>query len=153
MIEFRAITEENFDEVIEMRNADGERFVAPNSVSLAQCWLYRDNGDVFPAAIYADDKPVGFILLEEDMDEEKLMIWRMMLPQENCGKGYGTEAVRSIVELARESGKYKGVYLDCNRENFCAMHVYKKVGFEPTGDINYGDIEMAILFKKDSEAV
>ena len=147
MISFRAITEENFDAIIGMKNPDSERFVAPNSVSLAQCWLYRDSGDVFPAAIYTDDEPVGFILLEEDMDEEKLMLWRMMFPPENCGKGYGTEAVRKIVELARESGKYKGIYLDCNAENAAAMHVYKKAGFVPTGDTNHGDVEMAIIFR------
>ena len=147
MITFRAITEDNFDAIIGMRNLDGERFVAPNSVSLAQCWLYRENGDVFPAAIYRGEEPVGFILLEEDADEEKLMLWRMMFPPENCGRGYGTEAARKIVELARESGKYKGIYLDCNAENTAAMRVYKKAGFAPTGDINHGDVEMAIIFR------
>ena len=70
MINFRGITEDNFDDIIKMSNPEGERFMAVNSVSLAQCWLYRDNGDVFPAAIYDDDVPVGFILLEEDMDED-----------------------------------------------------------------------------------
>ena len=147
MINFRGITEDNFDDIIKMSNPEGERFMAVNSVSLAQCWLYRDNGDVFPAAIYDDDVPVGFILLEEDMDEEKLMLWRIMFPTENCGKGYGTEAVRKIVEMARASGRYRGIYLDCNAENVIAMHVYEKVGFVPTGDINYGDVEMAIIFK------
>ena len=147
MINFRRIDEENFDAIIGMRNPDGEKFMALNSVSLAQCWLYRDNGDVFPAAIYNDDIPVGFILLEEDTDEEKLMIWRMMFPTENCGKGYGTEAVRRIVEMARASGKYEGIYLDCNAENVVAMHVYEKAGFAATGDINHGDVEMAIKFK------
>ena len=151
MINFRAITEDNFDEIIKMRNAAGERYVAQNSVSLAQCWLYRDNGDVFPFAIYNDDEIVGFMLLEEDIDEEKLMLWRMMLwrmmlPEENCGRGYGTEAVRLIVKLAKESGRYRGIYLDCNEENRAAMHVYEKAGFERTGDINYGDAEMAIIF-------
>ena len=33
MVNFRAITEDNFDEIIKMRNPDGERFVAQNSVS------------------------------------------------------------------------------------------------------------------------
>ena len=146
MINFRAITENNFDDIIKMRNPYGERFVAQNSVSLAQCWLYRDNGDVFPFAIYNDDELVGFMLLEEDMDDEKLMLWRMMLPEENCGRGYGTEAVRLMVKLAEDSGRYRGIYLDCNEENRVAMHVYEKVGFERTGDINYGDAEMAIIF-------
>ena len=46
--------------------------MASNAVSLAQAWLYRDNGDVFPFAIYDDDTLVGFMLVEEDMDEKRL---------------------------------------------------------------------------------
>ena len=45
MINFRKITEENFDAVIRMKRPEGENFVAPNAVFLAQAWLYRDNDD------------------------------------------------------------------------------------------------------------
>ena len=146
MINFRGIDEDNFDCIIKMKNPDYARFVADNSVSLAQAWLYRNDGDVFPFAVYNDDEPVGFMLLEEDMDEKKLMLWRIMLPTENCNKGYGTAAIELLIKLARESGRYAGLYLDCNAENLPAMHVYRKLGFVPTGDINYGDIEMKIDF-------
>ena len=53
MIRFRAITEENFDCIIRMKRPPGEGFVADNSYSLAQAWLYRSAGDVFPFAIYS----------------------------------------------------------------------------------------------------
>ena len=55
MINFRKITEDNFDAIIKMKRPDGENFVASNAHSLAQAWLYRDDGDVFPFAIYNDD--------------------------------------------------------------------------------------------------
>jgi len=146
MINFRKIDEDNFETIVRMKNPDAACFVADNCYSLAQAWLYRDNGDVFPFAIYDDDVPVGFMLLEEDIDERKLMLWRIMFPPENCRKGFGTAAVRLIIDLARESGKYDGLYLDCHEENAAAMGLYKKLGFEPTGDINHGDIEMRIVF-------
>lgn len=100
MVTLRAITEDNFDAIIAMKRPEGEGFVAPNSVSLAQCWLYRDNGDVFPCAIYAEKTPVGFLLLEED--ERTLMIWRIMLPEEYTGHGYGRAAVEEVI---RPTGK------------------------------------------------
>ena len=146
MVNFQKITEANFDAIIRMKRPEGERFVAPNSVSLAQAWLYRENEDVFPFAICDGDMPVGFMLLEEDMDEEKLMLWRIMVSPEQEGKGYGTAAVRLLIELARKSGKYRGLYLDCDRENKAAWHVYEKLGFRPTGDINHGSVEMQLLF-------
>ena len=62
MINFRAINEDNFDAVIRMKRPDNEHFVASNAYSLAQAWLYRDAGDVFPFAIYNDDEPVGFMM-------------------------------------------------------------------------------------------
>ncbi|MGM9537000.1 MAG: GNAT family N-acetyltransferase [Candidatus Onthomonas sp.] len=144
MITFRAITEDNFDAIIAMKRPEGERFVAPNSVSLAQAWLYRDNGDVFPCAIYEEEAPVGFLLLEEDAEERKLMLWRIMFPPEHTNKGYGTDAVRLLIRLAKESGRYDGLYLDCAPANTAARHVYEKLGFRPTGDINHGDVEMCL---------
>ncbi|BCK44867.1 hypothetical protein DAT300_04060 [Streptococcus suis] len=43
-------------------------FVAPNVSSLADAWLYRENGDVFPYAIWADEQVVGFALIDIDED-------------------------------------------------------------------------------------
>lgn len=67
MVNFRTITEGDFDAVINMKRPEGEGFVASNAVSLAQAWLYRDNRDVFPFAIYDGDTLAGFMLVEEDM--------------------------------------------------------------------------------------
>ena len=147
MITFRAIDEDNFDTIINMKPSGEKKFIAENSVSLAQCWLYRNNGDVFPCAIYNDDVPVGFLLLEEDMDENKLMIWRMMIDASYTCRGYATEAVGRVIELARESGRYDALYLDCNPENAVAVRIYLKAGFEPTGEINHGDLEMKYNFR------
>ena len=144
MIHFRSITEENFDAILRMRRPEGEGFVASNAYSLAQAWLYRENGDVFPCAIYHEDTPVGFLLLEEDAEERKLMLWRIMFPPEQENKGYGTAAVRLLISLARESGRYSELYLDCNEKNAAAMHIYRKLAFQPTGDINHGDLEMRL---------
>ena len=86
MINFRAITEENFDAIIRMKRPDNEGFVASNAYSLAQAWLYRDNNDVYPFAIYNDEEPVGFMMLDEDLEERYLVIWRVMFPEEYQNK-------------------------------------------------------------------
>ena len=142
MVTLRAITEDNFDAIIAMKRPEGEGFVAPNSVSLAQCWLYRDNGDVFPCAIYAEETPVGFLLMEED--ERTLMIWRIMLPEEHTGHGYGRAAVEEVIRRAKASGKYDRLQLDCAPENHRARRLYERLGFRPTGEINHGSVEMAL---------
>ena len=142
MVTLRAITEDNFDAIIAMKRPEGEDFVAPNSVSLAQCWLYRNNGDVFPCAIYAEETPVGFLLLEED--ERTLMIWRIMLPEEHTGHGYGRAAVEEVIRRAKDGGRYDRLQLDCAPENHRARRLYERLGFRPTGAINHGSVEMAL---------
>lgn len=140
MVCFRKITEDNFKAIIQMKRPEGERFVASNAYSLAEAWLYREAGDVYPFAIYDDEVPVGFMMLDEDLEERCLVVWRILFPEEHQNKGYGTEAIRQIIRLARESEKYDFMIIDYAPENVIARHVYEKLGFVPTGEISNGEI-------------
>lgn len=146
MIGFRKITEENFDAIIKMKRPDEEGYVASNAYSLAQAWLYRDANDVYPFAIYDDEMPVGFMMLDEDLEERSLVIWRIMFPVEHQNKGFGTLAIKKIIQMAKESGKYDFVIIDYVPENKIAGHVYEKAGFKPTGEISNGEIVMRLDF-------
>ncbi len=147
MIHFKDITEDNFDAIVQMRRPPEEGFVASNAYSLAQAWLYRNNNDVYPFAIYNDEIPVGFMLLDEDLEERSLVIWRIMFPPEHQKKGYGTQAIGKIIQMARDSGKYDYMLIDCVPQNTVAKHVYEKLGFQPTGEIvNDGEIELRLSF-------
>lgn len=146
MISFRKITEDNFAAIVQMKRPDNEKFVASNVYSLAQAWLYREAGDVYPFAIYHEETPVGFMMLDEDTEERCLVIWRIMFPEEHQGKGYGTQAIKQIIQMAKDSGKYDFIILDYVPENTVAKHVYEKLGFLPTGEIvNNGEIEMKLV--------
>lgn len=84
------------------------------------------------------------MLLEEDMEDERLDLWRIMLPPENEGKGYGTAAVKLMIQYAKDSRRYKSIGLLCGPKNHNARHIYNKLGFQPTGEICYGDVEMRL---------
>lgn len=142
MINFRQITEANFNAVIALKRPEDEHYVAPNAVSLAQAWLYREANDVFPFAVYEDDALVGFVILDVDEEERCLVLWRIMFPEEHANKGYGTQAIKQIIDLARASGKFDSIILTYKPENAIAKHVYEKIGFKPTGEISHGEIEL-----------
>ncbi|MDE6918067.1 MAG: GNAT family N-acetyltransferase [Lachnospiraceae bacterium] len=146
MIHFRKITEDNFNVIMQMKRPEGEHFVASNAYSLAEAWLYKDAGDVYPFAIYNDETPIGFMMLDEDREERCLVIWRIMFPEEHQNKGYGTEAMRQVIRLAKESGKYDFMIIDYAPENEIAKHVYEKMGFVPTGEISDGEIVAKLQF-------
>ena len=51
MINLKLVDESSFQVVLDLKISDADkraRFVAPNVRSLADAWLYRENGDVFP---------------------------------------------------------------------------------------------------------
>lgn len=146
MVRFKGITEDNFDEIVRMKRPEGETFVASNVYSLAQAWLYRDAGDVYPFAIYDEDTPVGFMMLDEDQEERCLVVWRILISEANLNQGYGTEALGQIIRLAKESGKYDFMILDCDPENKRAWHVYEKVGFRDTGEMENGESILRLNF-------
>ena len=126
---------------MQMKRPEGENFVASNAYSLAQAWLYREANDVYPFAIYHDDIPVGFMMLDEDLEERCLVLWRIMFPPMHQNRGYGTQAIREIIALAKSSRKYDFMIFCCAPENRIAKHVYEKLGFSPTGEIVHGEIE------------
>lgn len=145
VIHLEEITEDNFEAVIAMKRPEDEHFVASNCYSLAQAWLYRNDNDVFPYAIYLDDTPVGFILLEEDEKERELWIWRIMFPEEHANKGYGSAAIRLVIDHAKTKlNKYDDLCVDCAITNERARHVYEKLGFRKSGRMNHGDEEMRL---------
>jgi len=147
MIRFKEIDEGNFRAVVNMKMPEGQRFVAPNAVSLAQAWLFRNKAGVHPYALYDDgDVLVGFLMVDDDPEERTFFIWRLMIALEHQNKGYGTEAIKKALDMARESGKYDRAALDYVPENKVAEHVYKKLGFLPTGEIDDGEIVMRLDF-------
>ena len=144
MIHFCAIDETNFPAIIGMTPPEGERFVSSNAYSLAQAWLYRDAGDVHAFAIHDGDAPVGFMMLDADDDPRCLILWRIVIAPAQRGRGYGTAAVRELIRLARESGRYDSILLGCAPENRDAEHVYRKLGFVPTGVVEHGEAEFKL---------
>lgn len=148
MILFREIDEENFGAIVSMKLPEAQRaFVADNAYSLAQAWLYREDDDVFPCAIYADETPVGFLMAEIDREAREFIIWRIVVAPEYQGKGYGTAAVKLAVQMARESGKFDFATIDYKRGNEAVRRAYEKAGFAPTGEMAFGDeVVMRLTF-------
>lgn len=146
MIQFKKITEENFVKILCMEQAEGQHFVPPNAESLAQAWLYYENHDVYSFAIYHDEAPVGFMQLEEEMENRCMYLWRIMIDAAYQGQGYGTAAVEKIIDLVRESGKYAYMELGCKPDNMRGMHIYEKLGFRLAGPEENGELPMRLNF-------
>lgn len=138
MIEFREITANNFKDIVNMKLPEN-KFVAPNVYSLAQAWLFPNFAR--PYAIYNDGTLIGFIMFDVDYEERELGIWRLMIAQEHQNQGFGYQVLQKVIsEWDRE--KFDYIHLSCVPENAKALHLYKKVGFRETGEMDGDELVM-----------
>lgn len=130
MLEFVPVEEANFEHVIRLEVKESQsQFVAPNVRSLAECYLYRKNDDVFPYAIEADGTLVGFLLLDLDAEEEEMMIWRLMIDKEYQGKGYGKQTIQKVIEMAEKDPQYTVLIADYVKGNDGMGKLLRNLGF------------------------
>lgn len=132
-ISLREITVDTVNRVIDLYDSlteDQQKYLPPNAVSIAQAhylpkaWL---------RVIYADETPVGFLMLYDDPDRGEYFLWRLMIARPFQRKGFGSKAVRLLADYVRNRPRAK--YL-------CASFVpmgeglatfYEKNGFEFEG--------------------
>lgn len=70
-----------------------------------------------------------------------------MIDQAYQGNGFGQEAILKCIEFIKTEpfGNSHKVCLTCHQSNTCALHIYKKLGFLPTGKYDDEEIELALF--------
>ena len=144
MVELREITEENYEECLNLNIADSQKnFVSSNVHSLAQAWVYYDTA--FPFAIYADDVMVGFIMLGYYEVKGYYTLWKFMIDEKYQNKGYGKKALRLGIDYLVKRFKVKEVYTAYYSTNHIARDLYASIGFCETGEIVGNEIGMKLI--------
>ena len=139
-VSLREITSETVRQICSLSDTLSEqqqKMVAPNAISIAQAYF---SDEAWFRAIYADDTPVGFIMLYDDSEKAEYFLWRLMIAEPFQGKGYGRKAIKLLVEYVRTrpgASELLASYvpIEGGPEGF-----YRKLGFEPTGEIDDGEI-------------
>lgn len=153
MIEIKLVDESSFQAVLDLKISEADeraRFVSSNVRSLADAWLYRENGDVFPMAIYWNELVVGFLLLEIDKDEAEYFIWRIMIGQQYQGRGYGRKAVEVLIKKAQMDFACNHIIADYVVGNEKMKHLLTSLGFQETGFIEENnEVAMRLDLKKE----
>jgi len=143
-VSLREITAETVRAITRLAvSSDQERFVANNAVSIAEAHFNSEHA--WFNAIYADETPVGFVMLYDDPDTPTYFLWRFMIDQRYQGRGYGTRALRLLVEhvRGRPDAAVLGVsYVpgEGSPETF-----FKKLGFEETGEMDEDEVIAQLL--------
>ncbi|WP_372632775.1 GNAT family N-acetyltransferase [Cohnella sp.] len=156
MITLRKITLENRRAIFNLEvSEDQRRFVASNLSSVASCYVLAANGGhPFPFAIYADELPVGFVMLaygitgydEPSMAVDNYCIMRLMLDKQHQNRGYGRKAMHKILEFIRTfpAGPAQYCWIPYKPDNVAAKKLYEGFGFRDNGEI-FNDESIIVL--------
>ena len=142
VISLRPISEENVMAVIKLNVADDQKdLVAPNSVSIAQA---AHTTNRWERAIYADEEPVGYVLLSEDRDRPRYYLWRYMIDTRYQGMGFGRAAMRQVIDYVRTLPNATEMFLTYVPKANGPRDFYASLGFADTGVEHEGELEMRL---------
>jgi len=140
----REVTKETVCDICTLAPLENqEQFVASNAVSIAQA--HFNDGYAWFRAIYADDNPVGFVMLGIDPKEDFCFLWRFMIDGRYQGMGFGRKALELVVETARLNKKLKRIITSYRKGNGNPGGFYKSLGFTEVANVDtLGDLGQRI---------
>lgn len=128
----REITEETVIDFFKLKVSESQKkFVAPNEISIAQAYF---SDKAWFRGIYADDTPVGFIMVSIDKEKEEYFLWRLLIGENFQKKGYGKKAVLQLIDFLKSEYSAKKLLVSCVPQAGGPEPFYAKLGFIPTGE-------------------
>jgi len=137
-VSLREVTSETVRDILRLSDTlqpPQSHMVAPNAVSIAQAHF---EPRAWFRAIYADETPVGFIMLYDDPEEPFYGLWRLMIATPHQGKGFGRRAVELLIERVKTRPGATELLVSCGEGDGSPEGFYRKLGFKRNGKM-YGD--------------
>jgi diamine N-acetyltransferase len=152
-VSLREITADTVRAVMKLAvTPDQNRFVAPNAWSLGQALFAPE---AWYRAIYLDSEPVGFVMLSDESllnpmpASPKVMVWRLMVDAKHQHQGIGRAALRLVIDHVKQTGLFKTLSISYVPGEGGPEGLYRSMGFKPTGEIDDGEVVMALWLDGD----
>ena len=141
-VSLREVTAETVGSICRLDVSEIQKhFVAPNSVSIAQAYF---EPKAWFRAIYADDTPVGFLMLYDDPETPTYFLWRYMIDARYQKMGFGKQAMDLLIEFVRSQPGATELRLSCHPGEDGPEPFYRRYGFALTGKMLEEEAEMRI---------
>jgi diamine N-acetyltransferase len=121
--------------------ADQTHLVAPNAHSISEAYF---EPKAWFRAIYADDTPVGFVMLYLDPENDQFYLWRFMIDARYQQFGFGRQALEQVIAFVRTHPNAREIKVSYVPEPGNPGPFYKKLGFQETGEVHNGENIMCL---------
>ena len=104
----------------------------------------------WPRAVYADDTPVGFVMISDGIsvvDPAYLgpyFLWRLLIDQRSQGRGYGSAALRLVVEYVRTRPGARVLLSSVVQGPASPIGFYLRQGFRATGEVHEDELVLEL---------
>ena len=95
-------------------------------------------------AIYADDEPVGFIMLYDNPDEPTYFLWRLMVAAPHQGKCYGRQAIAHLIEYVKTGPRATELLVSCGQGEGSPEGFYEALGFRRNGQLEEDEVVLSL---------
>lgn len=137
VVSLREVTIDNLRDILRLKvKPEQEQFVANNAVSIAQAHFEEK---AWFRAIYADETPVGFVMLYEDLEEQQYFLWRFMIDARYQGMHFGEQAIRRLIDYVRTLPNATELSVSYVPAEGGPQPFYEKLGFVETGEVDGGE--------------
>lgn len=152
VVTLREITDDNRAAVLALRAApQQERFVGGSVQDALRDASEYPHAKPWYRVIYADDEPVGFVMVSWDVEPQPpeiigpWFLWKLLIDQRYQGRGYGSEAVRQVARLVRAE-RASELLTSYVPEDGGPAGFYRRLGFAPTGALDAsGEVIVRLL--------
>ena len=144
-VTLQEITEDTLSDVLSLEVREDQRtFVPPVSVSIAEAHFSRS---AWFRAIYADDTPVGFVMLYLDATTPEYTLWRLLIDHRFQGKGYGSAAMKQVIEFIQSLPESHEFEVAFRSEAGNPSRFFEKFGFQVTGRTRTGEQRLILTLE------
>lgn len=108
-VSLREITADSVKAIVRLSVSESqEDLVADNGCSIAQAHF---DEKAWMRGIYADETPVGFVMLSIDRNKPEYYLWRFMIDEAHQGSGFGRRAMQLLIAWVPRGTQRHGVHL------------------------------------------
>jgi diamine N-acetyltransferase len=149
MISLRPIDESNREAVEALEvSPEQQRFVSNAADSIREAAREPD-GRALYWAIYADETPVGFVMISNDVGSSDYFpqyLWKLFIDERYQDRGYGTATLDLIADYFRQRPEVEVMRTSCGQGKGSPLGFYERYGFDQTGEIVF-DNEILLQLK------
>jgi diamine N-acetyltransferase len=143
VVTLREVTGDTVRDILRLKvKPDQTGFVADNATSIAQAHF---EPKAWFRAIYADETPVGFVMLYDNPDEPEYYLWRLMVDGRYQHFGYGRQAMQHLISYVRSRPGATELLTSYVPGEGCPQPFYTSLGFVETGEVDDGENVMRLV--------